>query len=396
MTRCKNATRPNLVQLESRETPYTVTNTDWITGAGATHGSLPWAVQSANAIPGKDVIIFDFTALGNNPVFNSKGTLVVTDSIDLIGETNLSSGKSVKIQGDSPLFFDKQAGNGQGTEEDPPTPPPPNSSTVQGIKFDQCNGTAVKVGSHIVAFSVCQFSNNFGYIGGAIQIGSAGEVTVQGGGNLFMDNKAGFGGAIHNAGKLTVEGGTFSFNAVSPMVAPPPIFILPGGQGGAIYSSGVLIAGNQSGGPVFYNNYAATDGGGVYIDSESTTASSFTGGTFESNHTKFVEAEGGWTGTGGGIRIAKGSLNISGTFFNANSSGSGGGLSVSSIATVGITTAKFEWNTTNDSGGVYRGRAIDIESGGTVTISGTSFAYNGIRGTWTDGGSNTFLSSPPE
>lgn len=406
MSRTRINPAMRLVQLESRDTPTLwVTNFSW---SATDVGSLPYAVDKANNIPGRDDIQFDFVALGtNNPVFNSGATLQVTDEVTITGWAAVGSGKSVTIGGTKPFVFSMQATNKVGDPENPGTSPPP-SSTVNGMRFVSCtgsNGGAIEVAAGDLVVSNCYFAENTAVVGGgAISVGPASQLTVNGY-SLLQQNQASYGGAILNNGRLVLTGGAFDGNKAVTQPGFAALVLLGGpamgllaGYGGAINSTGLVTVEGDDPLTLIKNNYAAKAGGGVYLNTPSTDWNVFTGGRFEYNS---VGKDGQGvvdSGDGGGIRIAQGKVRITGTEFYGNSAGSGGGLSVGSSGSAEIKSAKFEYNTALSENGSFKGRAIDIEAGNNtrVTIQGTTFESNGIQGIWVDNGTNIFNNSPNE
>jgi predicted outer membrane repeat protein len=134
--------------------------------------------------------------------------------------------------------------------------------------------------------------------------------------NLTLENghTAGDGGAINNAGNLTVSGSTFSSNHAAH-------------DGGAIYNTGSLIV---------------------------------TGSTFTGNSAQY----------GGGI-INTGTLTVTNSTFSGNSAVYGGGGIYSNGGTVTLTNSTFSGNSAN-----YGGGGVIYNWGGTLTVTNSTFSGN--------------------
>ncbi len=398
MSTSKYRVRPNLVELESRETPavFNVTSVEWNENL---EGTLPYAVKIANSKAGRDLIQFSFAALGNNITFASDKTLDVLDEVTIQGAA-MGSGQSVTIGGTKPFVFSHQTFFDTAPVPEPGTPPPTPSSTIIGVKFKNCtaaggSGGAVEVTGGDLVLSLCRFESNSATAqGGAVNVGANSQLTVSAG-CVFELNTATQGGAIGSAGRVVLTSTVFADNQAKAIVGVPIIGTV-GGYGGAIYTTGIVT----SDGATFSHNYASRGGGGVYIAHPSKAvenASTFTGGQFQFNRvTETAAAGGALTGDGGGVCVAGGFVKVSGTTFLSNAAGSGGGVSAGANSTVEIKSATFEYNSASLAGGPDRGRAIDVKSGASVSVQGSTFISNGIRGTYFNNGGNTFTNSPDE
>lgn len=212
------------------------------------------------------------------------------------------------------------------------------------------------------------------------------DLVIQGPGAsaLAIDGSAGVSDGIiqDQASTLTVSGLTLQ-NGTS---SDSPLDQRGGGGiqqlAGDLTVSGVTFTGNTSGG--------GNDGGAIYADGTSTT---ITGSTFTSNH-----ASGGIEATSGGaIYLDGGLLAVSGSTFSGNAATTHGGAIEADAGTlVTITGSTFTSNqatigaaielwsgelsvsSSNFSGNVASGdgAAIDAQSSGTVTISGTHVTSN--------------------
>lgn len=245
--------------------------------------------------------------------------------------------------------------------------------------------------------------------GGAIfnsddKTGAKGDLTLN---NVDLKgNKANFGGAIWNAGTLTVEGGSFTDNSAAPADGSP---VTVSNVGGAIYNAddaklsinGTRFEGNTAAiaGAVnnqydsshitgitnafFVNNTASLSAGGALRNQG--TIDSISGTTFERN----TAGNGGalWNGAGGTI------TNITDTTFTGNKSTNnavGGGAITNAGGIKKINATTFTDNSAAGNGG-----AINNVKGGkaSITLSDTTFTGNtadGNGGALYNGGSITF------
>jgi hypothetical protein len=347
--------------------------------------------------PGKDQIDFNFAALGNNPAFASKFTLNVLDEVTIQGP-NLGGGKSVTIGGDKPFVFSHQRFFDNPPVGDPGMPPPTPSSTIFNVNFVTCKGDeqggAVEVSGGDLVLNMCRFEGNSAtQRGGAVMVGPISQLTANN--CVLVGNAAPNGGAVANTGRVVLSGSNFTQNRAKTTPFLPVVGAI-GGYGGAIHSTGVVTAD----GTVFALNCASLGGGGVYIANPSKAvenASTFTGGQFDFNEVTTTAASGDtWTGDGGGVCVSSGFVKVSGTMFDSNGAGSGGGVSAGANSTVEIKSATFKFNKTPQVGGQYQGRAIDVKAGASVSVQGSTLTSNGIRGTYYNNGGNTFTNSPDE
>ena len=256
--------------------------------------------------------------------------------------------------------------------------------------------------------------------GGAIfnsddKTGAKGNLTLN---NVDLkDNKANFGGAILNAGTLTVEGGSFTDNSAAPADGST---VTVGNVGGAIYNAddaklsinGTRFEGNTAAiaGAVnnqynssritgitnafFVNNTASLSAGGALRNQG--TIDSISGTTFEGN----TAGNGGalWNGAGGTI------TNITDTTFTGNKSTNaavGGGAITNAGDIEKINATTFTGNTAAGNGGAIN----NVVSGGgqaNIALSNTTFTGNTAAGnggaifnagTLTFNGTNTFTNN---
>jgi len=172
-----------------------------------------------------------------------------------------------------------------------------NGGAATGCQTPGCNGPVLAIGGGMYADIT--------------------GVTFQG-----ADDVTGSGGAIYNAGTLTVSASTFSNNMAL--------------NGGAIYDKGTLIIS----GTTFTNDSATSIGGAIEVLDDSadiTVAAS----TFSGNEAGSL---------GGAMYIASNLAGVSTSTFSGNLAGSfGGAIYVAGVVTVSAST--FSGNTALDLGG---------------------------------------------
>lgn len=228
-------------------------------------------------------------------------------------------------------------------------------------------------------------------MGGALFTGeTGGQISVTTVTNsTFTNNKAegtyGWGGAIYNAGDLTVDNTTFENNVASA-------------QGGAIYvhPKAKLDVTNS-----YFKGNTGTAGGAIAMfgDNGATPEHSISNTVFEGN---IADRTGDKLGKGGAIAILKmdkpnpeytTNLDLSGVTFIDNESNGTGGAIHSESATLTITDATFSGNSAGQKGGaIYNDADSSITFTGTNTFSGNNAAegkdiYN--EGNITFDGTNT-------
>ncbi len=177
------------------------------------------------------------------------------------------------------------------------------------------------------------------------------------------------GGAVFNAGSLTISTTTFNNNSAS------------GGDGGAIENSGGTLIVTS----VVFTNNSASLGGGIQISSGTATVSysTFTGNS---------------AGAGGGAIDNLGTLTVNGGTFASNTVTSGAGGAIvndgqSGFGAATITGAAFNNNTASGNGGAVQ----SVNSGALAIVSSTftsNTATNGSGGgVEIDSGSGTINNS---
>lgn len=211
-----------------------------------------------------------------------------------------------------------------------------------GVTIENNKLNSQNVGSPISVREGCklivnggEFKNNeaqYNRIGGGVIFNEEGAETIINGGSFEGNKAAGYGGAIINYGKLTVNAGTFKANEAS--------------NGGAISS----IASN----------------------SELTV----NGGSFENNKS---------TGKWGGAIVAKNKVSVKNATFDGNVSGNGGAIYVydaNDANDAAIENCTFKNNSATNENTVKQGGALFVNDSKNVSIKSNTF----IKNTAKDGG----------
>jgi hypothetical protein len=225
-------------------------------------------------------------------------------------------------------------------------------------------------------------------------------------GNLF---------SIPSGSAITLTGVTADGASASRVPSTGSLFYVDGGTltvgsgtalqnnlaetGGGVYvNSGAL---SLPTGGLISNNTATTSGGGVYVNGGTATLNGGTvsgnralgttgsflnrgtgGGIFQATSTsQLALISGSITGnsavSGGGVGVSGGGLSIAGADITYNTANTGGGVYLSSGATVPFSSGTVSYNTANTGGGIYI-------SSGTVSMGGGLISYN--EATDTNGG----------
>jgi Ca2+-binding RTX toxin-like protein len=216
------AVRPRLEALEDRLAPAQLTVTSLLDPATLTAGTLRYAVQQANADAANgtsDTIVFNTTQMGGNTITLQQGQLELATGS---GTITINGGGQVAISGNnaSSIFqVDKGA-----------------QVVLTGLTLEGGAGNVVQTGKTAAingAPTPVTYSN-----GGAIN--NAGTLTVSQS-TLTGNVAAGlysYGGAIYNSGALTLTASTLSGNAAADAAG--------WGGGGAIYNAGTLNVTNST------------------------------------------------------------------------------------------------------------------------------------------------------
>jgi CSLREA domain-containing protein len=174
--------------------------------------------------------------------------------------------------------------------------------------------------------------------------------------NVSSTGSTRFGGAISNAGTLTVENTRFSGNGAD--------------YGGAIYNSGNLTVRNSS----FDSNYSQGFGGAIYNR----------GGTLTVYGSTFSGNSGQW---GGGI-ATNGTTTIANSTFSGNTAtANGGGVYNASNGTTRVFNSTFSGNGGNPGGAVFTYGQVSFTNS-VITASGGGDCSTGSSGAVHSGGNN--------
>ncbi len=191
--------------------------------------------------------------------------------------------------------------------------------------------------------------------------------------NIENSSNAGSGGAISNAGTLTVSNVLFSGNSAQS-------------NGGAIENTASLTLNNdtflsnnssQAGGALdnsggtatisdcaFTNDGAGTSGGAIYNEN---------GGTLTVSNCTFSDNDAGFGQAGGAIDNVSSTLSVTGSLFTGNSAQIGGAIE-SALGTLIVGSTTFSGNFADAESGDVGGAGID--NSGMATITGSTFVGN--------------------
>ncbi len=188
--------------------------------------------------------------------------------------------------------------------------------------------------------------------GGAVLVHTSGSaLTLQ---NDALNNNTGaFGGGIDSVGTLTVKSSTFTGNVANGA----------GGVGGGIYitSTGSATIGDGS---TITGNTSDGDGGGIFTQGPlMLQASTVNGNTAAAN---------------GGAIGGQAPITIQSSTLSGNTAASGGGGAVSDSGTLSITASTLDHNTTGTGGGSGNGGAIANQS--TLTLTNSTVSDNNANG----------------
>ena len=276
-----------------------------------------------------------------------------------------------------------------------------NLQTVVVTAYDDLKentGSLVRIGSdttlNIKAGTVIR--GNYTSTSGAGVYNNEGTVNMSGGtiSNNIISSGAGMGAGVYSSGTFTMSGGTIKENSTGCYAnSNGQAFDVGGGiyssgtltlkgsavvgsnssaNGGGIYSSGTFkMESSSNKTPEVRNNIACWDGGGIYLLGNQTKTIS--AGVIYNNNSST---------SGGGIRLAGGTLNITGGTIKSNKAkerdkdhtGNGGGIALSG-GTVKITNGILESNSASSG----EGGGVRVGSGGTFYFGGTTGNRGVIR-----------------
>lgn len=200
--------------------------------------------------------------------------------------------------------------------------------TIENNKLNSQNGgspISVREGCKLVV-NGGEFKNNeaqYNRTGGGVIFNEEGAETIINGGTFESNKAAGYGGAVINYGKLTVNAGTFKGNEAS--------------NGGAISS----IASNSK--------------------------LTVNGGTFENNKS---------TDKWGGAIVAKNKVSVKNATFDANVSGNGGAIFAYDADDAAIENCTFKNNSATNEKTVKHGGALFVDGAKDVSIKNNTFTKN--------------------
>lgn len=405
----------SVTRLEDRTNPIAVTNPAW---NAALPGTLPHAIALANATAGVDVITFDWTVLGNTPVFNSNAVQEVKEGVVIQAG---GGANYITIKGDTPFYF---------THNKPGIPAAQKESEIRGGVFQQCQppvaaalkeGGAFQVlGGQVTTFNT-RFTGNTANNGGAVHVAEGATLvldgdlaqappditphpaTEEGGGppdpngypaqggtpkTLFQWNTAGTdGGAIENNGTVILKRVVFNLNTAANhggaidnnwgTTAKLTVPVAPTGTPQSAYTEVTIM------------HNTALRGGGVMFKSSATS--------------DLVGVNVNWNNAltdGGGFCVFDGTVNLTGSAVDHNSAtGKGGAIYIvkdvaNSIGspTVELWGVTFGFNAFSAAGSAD----LDVSTGGTLFTHGCALSGDSILATSTGGGApvGTFTPDP--
>jgi hypothetical protein len=304
-------------------------------------GSLRDAILAANANPGADTITFAPSVTGTIALASPLPAITDTAGLTIQGP----GAGTLTISGGSPVF----------------------------------GGTAFQILNVIAGASLSTtgltIADGGGSFGGAIS--NAGDLSVTD--CVLSGNVAGFtsnfndgmqGGAIYNSGTATISTSTFLGNSAGEPAS---------GEGGAIYNNGVLTVSDST----FSANFAGSQGGGVFNASGgdvkilgSTVSDNtahldggggiFNWGTFSVSDSTLEGNAGDFNG--GGVKNV-GSLTLSDSTLSENQAPHGDGGGIVNFGSVTVTNSTFDGNMAVSPGG-------GIDNAGTLVVVGSTFQDN--------------------
>lgn len=214
---------------------------------------------------------------------------------------------------------------------------PTATITLKGMTIQNASSSALSNYGNLVISNSILFSNtNPSADGGALYNGSGATATLQSVTVMSNTTLGGSGGgALSNAGVMTLLGVTFISNSA------------PIATGGAMRNDGILTITDS-----VFNSNSAQNGGGLSND-----------GTAFLKNVLFEHNSGG-----GIIAFSTSNLTLDGVTLNANSTGGdGGGIAASGLIT--ITNSTFSENSAYDGGGL-------LVNSGTATLTNVTLSAN--------------------
>ncbi len=321
------------------------------------HMSLFVAARYASAVGGAQTISFAPGLSGTITLGGSELT-AVTGNLTIQGNSQVT----ISGAGESRIFEVDTGG----------TLALAGLTLTQGYSSSDGGAILVNVGTLDISDSTIE-SSTASTEGGAIE-NSGGTVVIDSG-SLITGNHSGTGGAIanDNSGSLTISDSTLSNNQAGTGGA------LVVNSGTVTLEENTTLSGNIAAGSTGISGEPA-DGGAIAIDGGSVTIthSTISGNTAQGGNGAFaISGSGaGGAGSGGGIAVSGGALELFNSLVENNlarggEGGSGGG---------GVTQLGFHLYSVNPgSGGAGTGGGIAV-SGGTVDLISSLAANNDARG----------------
>ena len=250
------------------------------------------AVAQANSDNADDMILFACS-----------GTISLTSTLDITGSMFINAaGAQVTLDGGSAMSVLNVASGVTLKMTD---------LSVQNGSTSVDGGALYNAGTANIYGGTFQ-NNSSGRYGGALNNSSGATMSITG--STFTLNRTwdAYGGAVNNAGTMTITSSLFNSNFAGPTASLPL-------SGGAIANGGTMSISASS----FYQNRADNGGGGA-IWASTSTSTTITNSSFMMNH----------AGAGGAIESQHGTTNISFSTFWNDSAGSGSGNEIAGKASI--------------------------------------------------------------
>ena len=370
------SSRPELLQLEGRIVPATITVTTTSDAVGHSGISLRDAITTANTTAGNDDIVFNTGVTGTIALAAALPTIITSatagaltitgpgaSSLTISGSAGgfsiftINTGGDLSISGVT-VSGANTSGNGGAFN---------NSGTLTLTNSTLSGNTATKGGgiynSGILTVTNSTLSgNSAGVYGRGGGIANSGTLTVTN--STLSGNTAnnGFAGGIFNNGNLTLTNSALSGNSA-------------GYSGGGITNNGILTVTNST----LSGNTAYTFGGGIYNFGTITVTNS----TLSGNTAKF----------GGGIfNYATVTATVTNSTLSGNTAKYGGGINNRGTITVTNSTLSGNSATTNG-GGIYNRVSSYINVTNSTLSGNTAFNGGGIFNAGTLNIANTIIAN---
>jgi hypothetical protein len=309
-------------------------------------GTLRDAVTQANAHPGKDTIVFDLTGIHGINLDTPLPDLA--DDVDIQGTGAANLGINTAFNSGSFPIFTIDSGVAANI----------SSMSIVTLGSGLPGNTLVNHGGMLSVID-CKVTNSSAL--GSVIVNSSGMLTISGcnvsGGGPTVIN----GGAIYNAGTVTIRNSSVSGTATGF-----------GSNGGAVYNLGTMTVSDST-----LSGEAKFFGGGVYNKGSMTvTGSNLSGSTFDLN------------GGRGGAIYNLGTMTFSGGTLTGTAM-SGGGIDNESTMTV--SGSSLSGSAESDGGGIYNigtltlsdstvsgcvAGSLDLGVGGGIYNNGTLAVYD--------------------